>query len=377
MQAQQALASAPPLSPGEAGRHEICINGRFQTDCITYYNVCTFDGQQQWLVTRRYNDFLTLQQRLRGRVPLPPLPPKSVVRKLLSSRFADRRQQGLLNFLQAAVRADPGLQLLPQLLRWLGLPELRPPLGVGLTAPQPGSAQQPFAAQAAAVPTQAVAAATPVYAQAPDPMLAQPAYAQQFPATAVPAPVSAVQPTHAHLAAAPTPVYAQPAFSQSAVPGQPVYAQPAYAQPAYAQPAYAQPAPAYATPAYAQTAYMASPAYTTPVYQQQDRPNISPAVAALGAGAAGLVGGMLIENALEHRHHGFMGGGGFGPGGPGIFGSEEVIRDVRMDAFGDTETRTEVIDRDMFGNIDGIREQIVDRDAWGDVTRVEERFQDW
>jgi len=343
MQAQQALASAPPLAPGEPGRYEISINGRFETDCITYYNVVTFDGQQQWLVTRRYNDFLSLQQRLRGRVPLPTLPPKSVVRKLLSSRFAERRQQGLLNFLQAAVRADPGLQLLPQLRSWLGLPELRPPLAVGLTAPQPGSAQQPFAAQAIVAPTQPVAAATPV--------LAQPAYAQQFPATAAP-------------------VYAQPPISQPAVPAQPVYAQPAYAQPAYAQLA-----PAYATPAYAQPAYMASPAYTTPVYQHHDRPGISPGVAALGAGAAGLVGGMLIENALEHRHHGFMGGGGFG--GPGIFGSEEVIRDVRVDAFGDTETRTEVIDRDMFGNIDGIREQIVDRDAWVDVTRVEERFDDW
>merc|ERR1712039_854176 len=98
--------------------------------------------------------------------------------------------------------------------------------------------------------------------------------------------------------------------------------------------------------------------------------------AAVAAGTAGLVGGMLLEGALEDRRYeygGFGGGigGGFGPFGgerivetrnEGIFGSEEVITDVRTDMFGDKEVRTEVIDRDMFGNVEDVR--ITETDFW-------------
>jgi len=359
MRPQQALASSPVLKPGEAGRHEVSINGLFETDSITYYYVVTTDGQQQWLVTRRYNDFLSLEQQLRGRVPLPSLPRKSVVRKLLSSSFADRRQKGLLYFLQVAVRADPGLQLLPQLRNWLGLPELRPPLDVGLAVPPPGSAQQPSLAQAVEAPTQPVAAGTLVSTQPPDPAHAQPAYAQELHETPVSAPAFAAQPTCGHPTASPTPpVYAPPPISQPAVPAQSVYAQPASAQPAYAQPA-----PTSATPVYAQPANMASPACTTPVYQHHDQPDISPAAAAVGAGAVGLVGGMLTENALENQHHDFIGGGGVGPGGPGICGFEEVIGHVRVDAFWNPEASSEITNHDRSGRLESIREQV----QWGQV----------
>merc|ERR1712151_876304 len=103
--------------------------------------------------------------------------------------------------------------------------------------------------------------------------------------------------------------------------------------------------------------------------------------AAVAAGAAGLVGGMLLESALENRHHyeyggfggGFEGGfgGGFGPFGgerivetrnEGFFGSEEVITDVRTDMFGDTEVRTEVIDRDIFVHVEDA--PITETDFW-------------
>jgi len=145
-----------------------------------------------------------------------------------------------------------------------------------------------------------------------------------------------------------------------------------------------QPAPIY-TPG---AAY--APVYTTPV---AGRPfgGISPSTAAIGVGAAGLIGGMALGAALEeshhHRHHYGFGGGPFGFGGervviedrpglfgseriiddyrPGFFGSEEVITDVREDMFGNTEIRREIVDRDMFGNVDGFREEIIDRDMFG------------
>jgi hypothetical protein len=59
----------------------------------------------------------------------------------------------------------------------------------------------------------------------------------------------------------------------------------------------------------------------------------------------------------------------------GLFGTEEVRTEVHRDIFGDTEVRREIVDRDMFGNVQDVRTEIVDRDAFGRVedVRIEER----
>merc|ERR1712060_631452 len=102
---------------------------------------------------------------------------------------------------------------------------------------------------------------------------------------------------------------AQPTYAQAA---QPVYAQvaqPAYAQPAYTGSAYGQPAqPVFvqpAQPACAQTAYGQpgiQPAYTQPAKHSGVGMGIMVGGAAV-ASAAGLVGGMLLEEALSHHSH--------------------------------------------------------------------------
>lgn len=181
----------------------------------------------------------------------------------------------------------------------------------------------------------------------------------------------------------------------------PAYAQPAYAQPAYAQPAYAQ--PVYA----AQPASAVGPGYVASHYSRPDYHSSSggrgDVMMAGGVGlAAGLAGGMLIENALDHRRHrhhrdfAFGGGTGYGPGfmedrrvGPfgsdvaftethrhGFFGTEQVNESVMTDGFGDTEIRREIVDRDMFGRVQDVREEVVDRDMFGN-TEVREYDDRW
>jgi len=98
---------------------------------------------------------------------------------------------------------------------------------------------------------------------------------------------------------------------------------------------------------------------------------------------------MLLENAIENRRHEFIEGHvGFGnetifedvrPAGFLGLGSEQVITDVRTDLFGDTEIRREVVDRDMFGNVDGFREEVIDRDMFGNVREqvVDVDWSDW
>merc|ERR1739844_191008 len=134
--------------------------------------------------------------------------------------------------------------------------------------------------------------------------------------------------------------------------GQPIYAQSA--------PAYGQPVLAYGQPPYAQPTGYAQP----PIYQEPHSSGINAGTAALAGGAAGLIGGMMLEGALENqRRHEFDGlGGGFGAERvfeetrpAGFFGSKEVITDVRTDMFGDRIVETEVIDRDMFGNVEDVR----------------------
>lgn len=141
-------------------------------------------------------------------------------------------------------------------------------------------------------------AAPPYGASAP---IAQPVQVAQA------APVA--QPVYAAAAAAPVaqPVYAAaaPVYNPG---GAPAYGAPAYGAP-MAQPAYAvaQPVqPAYAGPAYAQPAYGA-PAYGAPAPQYQSPgmfgggggSGMSPMTAGLLGAGAGLIGGMLLEEALD------------------------------------------------------------------------------
>merc|ERR1712050_500990 len=84
-----------------------------------------------------------------------------------------------------------------------------------------------------------------------------------------------------------------------------------------------------------------------PVVYEQPSSGMSAATAALAGGAAGLIGGVLLEGALEHERCEEYIGGGFGPVFGGGFGDEPVITDVRTDMFGDRQVSTEVIDRDM------------------------------
>eukprot|EP00401_Gymnodinium_catenatum_P007146 CAMPEP_0117605024 /NCGR_PEP_ID=MMETSP0784-20121206/78984_1 /TAXON_ID=39447 /ORGANISM="" /LENGTH=308 /DNA_ID=CAMNT_0005408063 /DNA_START=18 /DNA_END=943 /DNA_ORIENTATION=- len=157
---------------------------------------------------------------------------------------------------------------------------------------------------------------------------------------------------------------------------------------AYAQPAPPPPPPVYGqtTPAYVQhaPAYAAAWASVFAACEGATAASLRAPSASICAGAtrgsrvgagvagvaAGVVGGMLLESALEGpRHEVYRAPFGFG-GGPGFLGTEEVIRDVRTDMFGDTEVRTEVIDRNMFGQVTEVREEIVERDMFGGVTEV-------
>merc|ERR1712083_27187 len=95
--------------------------------------------------------------------------------------------------------------------------------------------------------------------------------------------------------------------------------------------------------------------YEGPVVYEQPSFGMSAGTAALAGGAAGLIGGMLLEGALEHERREEYIGGGFGPVFGGGVGDEQVITDVRTDMFGDREVTTEVIDRDMFGNVEDVQ----------------------
>merc|ERR1719356_2255550 len=100
------------------------------------------------------------------------------------------------------------------------------------------------------------------------------------------------------------------------------YATPGYAAPGqFATPVYA--APAQAMPG-AQPVYGAP--YSTPVYEDRHH-GVGMAVGAGVAGlAAGAVGGMMLENALERREYGmgYGGGPGFVQERVGPFGTDFV-----------------------------------------------------
>mmetsp|Transcript_56685 Transcript_56685/g.160926 ORF Transcript_56685/g.160926 Transcript_56685/m.160926 type:complete len:451 (+) Transcript_56685:80-1432(+) len=258
--------------------------------------------------------------------------------------------------------------------------------GLQVTAQAQSVAAQvpPAIAPAQPVATSAQAVGTPVQPAKPQPVVvaqALPAVAQALQAVAQAQPAFAFaqgHPAHAQLgqafpACGPAPVHQPmhpccrtgPVCTQPA----PMHAQPAaaFAQPAAAcaQPAWAHPYHGGAQPACAQQASHGTVG------------GLSATSAALGAGAAGLIGGMMLESALESHHHRPHGGGFFGadrimeidrPHGFFGFGSEQVIENVHTGMFGDTQITREVVDRDMFGNVEGVREEFVDRDMFGNVS---------
>mmetsp|Transcript_82612 Transcript_82612/g.151265 ORF Transcript_82612/g.151265 Transcript_82612/m.151265 type:complete len:378 (-) Transcript_82612:82-1215(-) len=371
--------------------YSVAISGSQNVSGVVRYVIAVSNGESSWYVMRRYSEIEALRKSLeyfmRG---LPAMPSKSLFfRKNFSASFMEERQRQLNAVLQSMVSADPHLSIC-QLRQFLEAPP----------APLVAQSETAVPCSQASCPTAPAAPSQAVRQEAPAAACAQ----------AIP--VVAASPMNLPRAAAPgQPPYAanahasaQPVYAVNAQPAaQPPYymhAQP-YVQTGYApQPAYRQQAPAYAQP----PAYAHPRPYVVqqPLYGPQP-PMSSGAGMAVAAGmgglAAGAVGGMMLESALENRC-GMWGpssiGGGFGGGNfrevqTGIFGDQRVvdvrtdmwgdeqITDVRRDVFGDTEVRTEVIDRDIFGNVTDVREEIVDRDMFGNVTRVEDDtfFDDW
>lgn len=248
----------------------------------------------------------------------------------------------LEHVLQAALQCDPSL---------VQLRELRAFLGLATVAAGP---------QAAAMSGMPASQAVPVLAQVP-------------PACA-PAPAAYAQPVGA--CSRNGPIYAQPV-----VPAPVAYAQPIGPYPGTGV-AYANPAPTYGLAA---PVYEPQPMYSTPV-QHHSHSSGHMAAAAVGGAAVGVIGGMMLESAIEGRHREHFieerRDGFFGTDtvieqsrSHGFFGSEQVVEEVRTDMFGDTEVRREVVDRNMFGQVTGVREEVVERDMFGNVTEYE--VEDW
>lgn len=304
-------------------------------DSVTFYDIRVSCGAQAWEVQHRYNDFCTLHDTLaRQQVQLAELPGKSNFRIRCSPCFQNSRQEGLNQFLQTALSADPALLRLDALRFFLQVPEV-------VSSPQavPSPAQL-----APAAPQQ------PGYAEPPP---AIPSYAEAAPALQ-PGPA---QPGYAQAALAMQTGYGEPGCAEAALAMQPGYAEAAPAlQPEALHPGYAQAAPAMqpglAQPGYVhvQEAAAMQPGCAEPGYAQS-----APAMQPGHSGSAGESGS---DRAYGDRS--------------GPFGREEVIEDVRTDRFGDTEVREEVVDRDMFGNVEDVREKVVDRDMFGNVEDVRE-----
>eukprot|EP00927_Polykrikos_kofoidii_P032311 TRINITY_DN2756_c0_g2_i4.p1 TRINITY_DN2756_c0_g2~~TRINITY_DN2756_c0_g2_i4.p1 ORF type:complete len:490 (+),score=55.62 TRINITY_DN2756_c0_g2_i4:63-1532(+) len=245
------------------------------------------------------------------------------------------------------------------------VPAQQPAYAIGTA---PAYASSPMPGMAAAHPTY------PVAGQVAPPTVQ--AIAPQNPAlggsVTMARPVVAQQPTYA--------IGTVPAYASSPMPGM-AAAHPTYPLAGQVAPPYAvYPSPGMAAP-YA--AYPTSAAHHCHGHGQMHA-GYNQGHGMLAAGAAGLIGGMMLESALENRHHHHHHQSGFGFGGdigfdrgPGLFGSEEVHREVRTDIFGDTETRTEIIDRDMFGHVTDVRERVVDRDMFGRIEDVREYETTW
>eukprot|EP00927_Polykrikos_kofoidii_P032309 TRINITY_DN2756_c0_g2_i1.p1 TRINITY_DN2756_c0_g2~~TRINITY_DN2756_c0_g2_i1.p1 ORF type:complete len:429 (+),score=49.71 TRINITY_DN2756_c0_g2_i1:63-1349(+) len=423
------------------GDTSVYIVGRHKQGAM-YYDIVVWQGKQNWQCMKRYSEFEQLHRSLLASgFVLPGFPRKSIFSSRFSDSFLDERQNELQNIIRSAVAADPRLTN-PALRNFLGLPShMQAPsmdYAAALAAPSAPPAGELSSAQAlqgvssspvtpanaqAAPTVQAIAPrnpalggsvtmARPVVAASAQPVTAHAVHASNTPRVGLAGPganaprydVSArpvVADTQAYVCAQPIPVV-------QATSATPAYAVPAQ-QPAYAigtAPAYASspmPGMAAAHPTYPLAGQVAPPyavypspgmaapyaAYPTSAAHHchghgQMHAGYNQGHGMLAAGAAGLIGGMMLESALENRHHHHHHQSGFGFGGdigfdrgPGLFGSEEVHREVRTDIFGDTETRTEIIDRDMFGHVTDVRERVVDRDMFGRIEDVREYETTW
>jgi len=227
-----------------AGLHSVVVYDDCYEQNGTKYFLISAQGPQgpsggAWQVRRRYNDFERLHDQLaRHGIFLPPMPPKSFFRLMMSEDFRQERRMQLEHVLQAALQCDPSLLCLQELRAFLGLT----PAAGAHAAPIP-----PF------VP---IAQAMPVMAQA----LAAPRYAQP----AAPAPVAYANPVGAYSGTG-------LAYPQSA-------------------PAYGFAAPVH-TPA-------PIPMYSTPFHHHSHKSGHM-AAAVVGGGVAGLIGGMMLESVLD------------------------------------------------------------------------------
>jgi len=380
-------------------------------DGVLYYEIRVSVGQESWHVHRRYNEFAALHAALCWQlVSLPPMPEKSFWRKTFSHSFRTSRQACLNSILQVAIAADVTLSRLRPLREFLGAAAIQantvfPVAPVVVTGQQANSAQA-LDTQMPHLPP--VPQAEPVYTQAVAP-----------PFLTSPSPAQVLQAQPAYTQPSAPPCQSSPSPAQMPSPAGYVHAQPACVQPQISQPGYvyARPIPQQMQQGYVYQQSVPGFVQTSAVYSQQPPVLVgqvpyqehqyhhnhgyhhhhhhghssgpSVATAAVAAGAAGLVGGMLLENAIENRRHEFIEGHvGFGnetifedvrPAGFLGLGSEQVITDVRTDLFGDTEIRREVVDRDMFGNVDGFREEVIDRDMFGNVREqvVDVDWSDW
>jgi len=296
-------------NPAADGPHSAVVHDDgFEQENVKYFLV-TVSGSKvasgaSWQVRRRYNDFQRLHDQLaRQRVLLPPMPPKSFFRLMLSGDFREERRRQLQNLLQTAMQSDPSLLYLQELQAFLGV-QGPPPMPPPAQCP-PFSAPVLSAAPEAQAMMPAAGQAVPVVAQAmPAVAQAAPAVAQATPEVAqVPAaPMQPLQHAPAYAQAAPVYAqqqsYAQPASAYSPYSQAPMaYAQPVGAYPGTG-PAYAQPAPAYG---FAAPVYAAPPMYDARMHHQsqQSYGAGNMVAAAAGAGAAGLVGGMLLESMFD------------------------------------------------------------------------------
>jgi len=299
------------------------ISGTRDIDTVTYYTIAVNDRNGTRTVERRYNEFATLHAQLsQFGVQLPQMPEKSVFRKMFSPNFLREREANLDQLLQAALHACAMQSQSATLLETF--------LGLVQAGGQPGYSQSAQHYQASP------AYAQPGYAQAPAGLV----YGQGLPANGQP----------------PAMAYGQPA---------PVYAQPA--------PAYGQPAPGFGGTDRVVENVRPHGLFGTEEVVEEVRTdrfgNREVRDEVVDKDMFGRVTGVREETVEEPRMMGgMMGGGrmgGFERGEEnvrrhGFFGTEEVVEDVRTDRFGNREVREEIVDKDMFGRVTGVREETVE-----------------
>lgn len=97
------------------------LDGNDMEDGVCFYEVAVFDGDRQWAVRKRYQEFAALNKALHGLVELPPFPPKSVFRNRFSAGFRNKRYQQLDVWLRALLAEDPCLSRFDALRKFFGL----------------------------------------------------------------------------------------------------------------------------------------------------------------------------------------------------------------------------------------------------------------